>query len=50
MAVRDVAASDLEQLEIELLLEGIHRHYGYDFREYARSSIESASDPRSTSR
>jgi chemotaxis protein methyltransferase CheR len=40
MAVRDVAASELEALEIELLLEGIHRHYGYDFREYARSSIK----------
>ena len=30
---------DLENLEIDLLLEGINRHYGYDFREYARSSI-----------
>ena len=30
---------DLEQLEIELLLEGIHRRYGFDFREYAPSSL-----------
>jgi chemotaxis protein methyltransferase CheR len=30
---------DLERLEIELLLEGIYRHYGFDFREYAYSSI-----------
>ncbi|HET9690615.1 MAG TPA: protein-glutamate O-methyltransferase CheR [Acidimicrobiales bacterium] len=29
----------LEDLELRLLLEGIHQRYGYDFREYARSSI-----------
>lgn len=29
----------LEDLELRLLLEGIYQHYGYDFREYARSSI-----------
>ncbi len=29
----------LEDMEIELLLEGIHRHYGYDFRNYALSSL-----------
>jgi chemotaxis protein methyltransferase CheR len=28
-----------ESLGIELLLEGIHRHYGYDFRAYARGSL-----------
>jgi chemotaxis protein methyltransferase CheR len=28
-----------EEVEIELLLEGIYRHYGYDFRDYARASI-----------
>ena len=27
--------SDLERLEIELLLEGVFRHYGFDFRAYA---------------
>ncbi len=32
-------ASGLEDLEIELLLEGIYRHYGYDFRDYALSSV-----------
>ena len=26
-------------LEIDLLLEGVFRHYGYDFRGYARSSL-----------
>jgi len=29
----------LERLEIELLLEGIYRHYGFDFRDYAYASI-----------
>ena len=31
--------SKLEKIEIELLLEGIYRHYGFDFRSYAYSSI-----------
>jgi chemotaxis protein methyltransferase CheR len=30
---------ELEQVEIELLLEGIYRHYGFDFRSYAYASI-----------
>jgi chemotaxis protein methyltransferase CheR len=29
----------LEDVEIELLLEGVFRHYGYDFRDYAISSL-----------
>lgn len=29
----------LERLEIELLLEAIHRHYGHDFRQYAYASL-----------
>ncbi len=29
----------LEDLEAALLLEGIYRHYGFDFRQYARASI-----------
>jgi chemotaxis protein methyltransferase CheR len=32
-------SSDLERLEIELLLEGVFRHYGFDFRSYAYASI-----------
>lgn len=32
-------AEDLEQLEIDLLLEGVFRRYGYDFRQYARGSL-----------
>jgi chemotaxis protein methyltransferase CheR len=31
--------ADLERLEIELLLEGVYRHYGFDFRSYAYASI-----------
>src|SRR5213595_895739 len=31
--------AELERLEIELLLEGIFRHYGFDFRSYAYASI-----------
>ena len=31
--------SDLERLEIELLLEGVFRQYGFDFRSYAYASI-----------
>jgi chemotaxis protein methyltransferase CheR len=30
---------ELEQIEIELLLEGIYRQYGFDFRSYAYASI-----------
>jgi chemotaxis protein methyltransferase CheR len=32
--------SDLETLEIDLVLEGIYQQYGYDFRAYARGSIK----------
>jgi chemotaxis protein methyltransferase CheR len=31
---------DLEQLEIQLLLEGVFRRYGFDFREYAQASLK----------
>ena len=31
--------AELERIEIELLLEGIFRHYGFDFRAYAYASI-----------
>ncbi len=31
--------AELERLEIELLLEGVFRHYGFDFRSYAFASI-----------
>jgi hypothetical protein len=32
-------APELEKVEIELLLEGVYRHYGFDFRSYAYASI-----------
>jgi chemotaxis protein methyltransferase CheR len=31
---------DLESLELQLLLEGVYRHYGFDFREYAPASLK----------
>jgi chemotaxis protein methyltransferase CheR len=31
--------SELERVEIQLLLEGIYRHYGFDFRSYAYASL-----------
>lgn len=34
------AKKELEQIEIELLLEGVHRLYGYDFRNYALPSLK----------
>jgi len=33
-------ARDLEKIEVDLLLEGIFRHYGFDFRSYAYSSLK----------
>jgi chemotaxis protein methyltransferase CheR len=32
-------SSELERIEIELLLEGVFRHYGFDFRSYAYASV-----------
>jgi chemotaxis protein methyltransferase CheR len=34
------ADHDLERLEIELLLDAVHRRYGFDFREYAQASLK----------
>jgi chemotaxis protein methyltransferase CheR len=36
---RDDAPEDIETLELDLFLQGVYRHYGYDFRGYARSSL-----------
>lgn len=30
---------DLEDIEIQLLLDGLYRYYGYDFRDYALASL-----------
>ena len=32
-------SQSVEEIELELLLEGIFRHYGFDFRNYALSSL-----------
>ena len=32
-------APSVEDVEISLLLEGVYRHYGYDFRDYAMTSL-----------
>ena len=40
MASGNGTERDLEQLEIQLLLEAIYRHYGFDFREYAPASLK----------
>src|SRR6266540_1493784 len=39
-AAEHVMPTDLESIEIDLLLEAIYRHYGYDFREYAYASVK----------
>jgi len=36
----DEQKSKIENIEIDLLLEAMHRAYGHDFRSYARASIE----------
>ncbi len=33
-------SQSLEDIELELLLEGVFRHYGFDFRRYAPSSLK----------
>ncbi|MGM0876067.1 MAG: CheR family methyltransferase [Bacillota bacterium] len=35
----EINPTELEKIEIDLLLEGIYRHYGFDFRNYVFSSI-----------
>src|SRR5947208_2238283 len=33
-------SSEVEALEVQLLLEGVFRRYGFDFRDYAKPSIQ----------
>ncbi len=40
MARKNGNRGDLENVEVDLLLEGVYRHYGFDFRGYARGSIK----------
>jgi len=35
-----LAVNSLDDVEIELLLEGLYRAYGFDFREYSRASLK----------
>lgn len=35
-----MSLAELEDLEIQLLLEGVHRYYGFDFRSYAIAAIK----------
>jgi chemotaxis protein methyltransferase CheR len=37
VAIEDLAkaSDDLERIEVQLLLEAIYQHYGFDFRGYA---------------
>src|SRR3954470_24154896 len=35
----DQGKSGLEAIEIQLLTEGIYRHYGFDFRDYSLPSL-----------
>src|SRR3954470_986477 len=40
MAMEQPAArDDVDEIELELLLEGVYRRYGFDFREYAPASL-----------
>ena len=34
------ASESIEDIEIQLLLDAVYRHYHYDFRHYARASIK----------
>ncbi|MEH7388167.1 CheR family methyltransferase [Bacillus sp. JJ1521] len=36
---REAPLSELEQIEINLLLEGVYQKFGYDFRSYVRTSL-----------
>jgi len=38
-AEQPAARDDLEEIELALLLEGVYRKYGFDFREYAPASL-----------
>jgi chemotaxis protein methyltransferase CheR len=37
---RSPARDDVEEIEVSLLLEGVYRKYGFDFREYAPASLK----------
>jgi chemotaxis protein methyltransferase CheR len=39
MSKRAESGSEVEAIEVELLLDGLYRQYGVDFRDYARNSL-----------
>ena len=42
MAIDDLAraSDDLERIEVQVMLEAIYQHYGFDFRGYAPGSLK----------
>src|SRR5215212_6335142 len=38
-SLADQQRLDLEEIEVNLLTEGIYRHYGFDFRDYSTPSL-----------
>jgi chemotaxis protein methyltransferase CheR len=36
----DSREADVDEIEVDLLLEGVYRQYGFDFRQYARGSLK----------
>lgn len=40
MSKAATARAELEDVEIDLMLEGLYRFYGFDFRDYSRASIK----------
>lgn len=41
---QELSSSPLEAIELDLLLEAIHRRYHYDFRAYSRASVQRRAD------
>jgi len=37
---KEMKKTDIEAIEVRLLLESVFERYGYDFRHYSRASIE----------
>ena len=40
MTTAAALANNIQDIEIDLLLEGVYRAHGFDFREYSRASIK----------
>ncbi|MTH77126.1 CheR family methyltransferase [Paracoccus aestuariivivens] len=44
MSIRPVQTMSVEQIELDLFLEALHRRYHYDFRSYSRASLARRAD------